>query len=70
MRYNNRFFETEAEAKAFKKSHGGVLRHMTKRSKTDTKMDFMAEMVVAMDARGERIDPEKTPYCVAWNEHD
>lgn len=66
--YNNKFFETEAEAKAFRRDHGGVLLHMTPRSKRETKLDFMAEVAVAMDARGERIDPEKTPYCVAWNE--
>ncbi len=68
MRYNNRFFATAAEAKAFKKEHGGVFMHMTNRSKWKTKMDFVAEMEVALDARGEVVDPEKTPYCVAWNE--
>lgn len=68
MRYNNKFFQTEAEAKAFRKEHGGVLLHCTPRSHSSTKMEFHAEMMVAMDARGEQVDPEKTPYCVAWNE--
>lgn len=66
--YNNRFFKTEAEAKAFRKAHGGTLLHITPRSKRETRLDFMAEMAVAQGARGERIDPEETPYCVAWNE--
>lgn len=65
--YTNKFFETEAEAKAFRKAHGGVLLSMTPRSHTSTKMEFHAEMLIAQDARGEIIDPEKTPYCVAWN---
>ena len=68
MRYNNRFFSTEAEAKAFRKQHGGALLHMTARSKSETKRNFYAEMAVAWDARREEIDPEKTPWCVAWNE--
>ena len=69
IRYNNRFFATEEEAKAFRKQrNGGVLLHMTKRSKTETKRNFFAEMAVAWNARQEEIDPEKTPWCVAWNE--
>lgn len=66
--YNNRFFATEQEAKAFKKQHGGVLIHVTPRSRLETRRNFSAEMAVAYDARGEVVDKEKTPYCVAWNE--
>jgi len=69
MRYNNKFFETKEEAKAFQKQHGGVFYAITPRSRTETKLNFQAEMAVAYDARGERVDPEKTPFCVAWNEH-
>ena len=69
MKYNNRFFKTEEEAKAFRKQrHGGVLLHLTPRSRKETKMDFYAEMAVAWDARQEEIDPVVTPWCVAWNE--
>lgn len=70
MRYNNRFFETRDDAKAFQKEHGGVFLSMTPRSHSSTKMEFHAEMMVALDARGEHVDPEKTPYCVAWNERE
>ena len=68
MRYNNRFFATEQDAKAFKKQHGGVLIHITPRSRMETRRNFAAEMAVAYDARGEVVDKDKTPYCVAWNE--
>ena len=68
MRYNNKFFTTKEEAKAFQKQHGGVFYSCVPRSKH--KIDFAAEMAVAWDARREAVDPEKTPYCVAWNEHD
>ena len=70
MRYNNKFFETEAEAKKFKKEHGGVLIHITARSKHETKMNFFAEMAVAWDARMERVRWTETPWCVAWNEFE
>lgn len=68
MRYNNRFFATEQEAKAFQKKHGGQLLHITPRSHRETRQAFAAEMAVAHDARGEVVDKDKTPYCVAWNE--
>lgn len=68
MMYNNKFFETERDAKAFQKNHGGQLLHITPRSRTETRMSFSAEMAVAYDARGEVVDWHKTPYCVAWNE--
>lgn len=66
--YNNRFFKTEEEAKAFRKQHGGALLHVTKRSHRQTKRDFSDEMSIAYDARGEVVNPEETPWCVAWNE--
>lgn len=69
MRYNNRFFKTEEEAKAFKKEHGGVLLRMTPRSRRETQLNFLAEMAVAYDARGEVVNQFETPYCVAWNEN-
>ena len=69
MKYNNRFFETEEEAKAFRKQHKcGAILHLTPRSRSTTKRDFYAEMAVAWDARREEVDPVKTPWCVAWNE--
>jgi len=66
--YNNKFFMTEAEAKAFRKEHGGRLLHLTPRCRRDTKLDFYAEVAIAYDARGEHVDPTITPWCVAWNE--
>lgn len=71
MRYNNRFFKTEEEAKAFRKARkGGVILHLTPRSRRETRRDFYAEMAVAWDARREEIDPNVTPWCIAWNERD
>ena len=64
--YNNRFFATKSEAHEFKKKHGGVLYSVTKGSRT--KSAFLAEMAVALDGRGEIVDPAKTPFCVAWTE--
>ena len=66
--YNNKFFATREEAKAFQKEHGGVLIALTPRCHKETRLSFMAEMQVAADARGEIVDPAKTPFCVAWNE--
>lgn len=66
MRYDNKFFATKEEAQDFKrrKKYGRLVCF----GKTlKTRIDFYAEMSVAEDARGEYIDPEKTPYCVAWN---
>lgn len=65
--YNNKFFATKEEAKDFQKSHGGVLMHYTAQMRKEKKLDFLAEIAVALDARGEVIDKEKTPFCVAWN---
>lgn len=66
--FNNKFFTTQKEAMEFKKKHGGVLIELKPTSHQATRQRFMAEMAVAMDARGERVDPAKTPFCVAWNE--
>ena len=68
MRFNNKFFATEAEAKAFQKAHGGQLIALKQRSRKETRANFAAEMMVAYDARGEVVDKDKTPFCVAWNE--
>ena len=66
MRYNNKFFETKEQAKAFQEEHGGVLYSWVPRSRT--KIDYFVELLVALDARGEQVDREKMPYVVAWNE--
>ena len=66
--YNNKFFSARDDALAFKKEHGGVLIELTPRGPKATRARFMAEIAVAMDARGERVNPAKTPFCVAWNE--
>ena len=66
MRYNNQFFRTREEAKEFQATHGGALYSHTPRSRT--KREFRAEMSVAFDARGEVININETPWCVAWNE--
>ena len=69
MKYNNRFFKTEEEAKSFRKQHKcGVILHMTPRSRKETRMNFLTEIAIAWDARQEEIKPEETPWCVAWNE--
>ena len=68
MRYNNRFFKTQEEAKAFQKEHGGRLLKFSPRSRMETRSDFAAEIMVAYDARGEIVDKDVTPFCVAWNE--
>lgn len=64
--YNNKFFATRAEATAFQKEHGGAIYSVTPKSKTKRK--FCAEMVVAFEARSEVVNPNETPWCVAWNE--
>lgn len=69
MIYNNKFFKTREDAKAFQKQNGGVLIQMPKRD-CERMRSFRAEMAVAWDARRERINPFETPYVVAWNEPD
>ena len=68
MSYNNKFFHTREEAKAFQAEHGGTLYSYTPRSKT--KKAFRAETSVAFDARQEIVNISQTPWCVAWNEPD
>lgn len=69
MRYNNKFFKSETEAKAFKKQRGGgVLLHWNPKGRKENKLSFLAECAVALDARMEPINPDETPWCVAWNE--
>ena len=69
MRYNNRFFKTEEEAKAFKKERGGgVLLKWNPKGRKEKKLDFLAECAVALDARMEAVNPDEKPFCVAWNE--
>lgn len=65
-RYNNKFFRTRDEAFAFQKENGGAVYSNMPRSRT--KGDFLAEVVVAYDARHEIVDVKETPWCVAWNE--
>lgn len=64
--YNNKFFKTREEAKAFQKEHGGAIYSDTPKSKT--KRGFRTEMTVAFDGRMEVVNPNETPWCVAWNE--
>lgn len=66
MKYNNKFFKTREEAKAFQKEHGDAIYSDTPKSKT--KRNFRAEITVAFDARMELVNPNETPWCVAWNE--
>lgn len=68
MRYNNKFFHTREEAKAFQKEHGGAIYSYTPHSKT--RADFRVEMAIAYDARMEVVNTSQTPWCVAWNESD
>ena len=71
MRYNNKFFQTEEEAKAFKKARGGgVLLNWNPKGHKSKKLEFLSECVVALDARMEAINPDETPWCVAWNEKE
>ena len=68
MMYNNKFFSTEQDAKAFQKSHGGQLIALRPKSRKETRAAFAAECMVAYDARGEIVNKDETPFCVAWNE--
>lgn len=67
MVYNNKFFTTKEEAQKFRREKGyGAIYSGAKNSKT--RHQFTIETLIAFDARGEIIDPKKTPWCVAWNE--
>ncbi len=63
--YHNKFFKTLEDARAFQRIHGGALYSNAPRSRT--KQDYKAEMAVALDARQEVVNPEETPFVVAWN---
>jgi len=63
VRYANKFFETEEEAKAFiKNNKGGALYKNTKGS--HSKRSFAIEACLANLSSEDTI---KYPYCVAWN---
>ena len=66
MAYNNRFFRTREEAKAFQREHGGAVYSCAPRSSTND--DYRVEVAVAYDGRREIVDVTETPWCVAWNE--
>ena len=66
MRYNNQFFHTREDAKAFQIEHGGALYSALPRSRT--KREFQNEVAIALDARNEIVNAGETPWCVAWNE--
>ncbi len=66
MKYNNRFFPTREDAKAFQREHGGAMYSALPRSRT--KREFQDEIAVALDARNEIVSAIETPWCVAWNE--
>ena len=66
MTYNNKFFHTREDAKAFQREHGGALYSSLPRSRT--KREFQDEIAVALDARNEVVNIHETPWCVAWNE--
>lgn len=64
--YCSKFFETKEDARDFQKAHGyGALYSNVPRSKT--KDDYATELQIARYC-GRSIDPEVTPYCIAWNE--
>lgn len=64
--YCNKFFETQEEALAFQRSHGGALYKNIKRSRT--KESYRVEAMMAIDGGWLRsADIETHPYCVAWS---
>lgn len=56
-------FETEEQAKKFKKEHGGML--CTKYTKTGRKSASYEDYMFAVRLGG--LDENKYPYCVQWN---
>ena len=52
--YNNKFFATEEAAKAFRKQHGGVLLHVTPRSRDQEKLRSGDGRCVRRPWRGRR----------------
>ena len=64
--YCNKFFKTEEEAKAFKKSHGGALYKGVKGSRT--RQAYRVEVMMAVQGGWLRsTDAASYPFCVAWN---
>ena len=63
--YCNKFFKTEEEAKAFKKSHGGALYKNIKGS--HTRQAYRVEAMMAVQGGWLRSTETDTyPFCVAW----
>lgn len=63
VRYANKFFRTEEQAKKFiKKNKGGVLYKNTKGS--HSKREFAIEACIANISSEVK---QSHPYCVAWN---
>ena len=64
IRYCNKFFKTEEQAKAFKKERGyGVLYKNTPHSRTKKEYEAEADMM-----RVSQKEREKHPFVVAWDE--
>ena len=64
--YCNKFFKTEEEAKAFKKSHGGALYKNIKGSRT--RQSYRVEAMMAVQGGWLRsAEVDSYPFCVAWN---
>lgn len=64
IKYCNRFFRTEQEAKAFQKQFGrGTLYKNVKGSRS--KQKYLAEVAVAGQSEAFADDH---PYVIAWNE--
>lgn len=62
MLYMHKFFKTETEARAYKKSHGGAMYSGKDGSKT--RQSYTVE--ACMEGMTEKQMKER-PYCVAWN---
>lgn len=57
-------FETKEEAKAFQKTHKGILTY-DKRTKKGKPIGVGVDYLYAVCLGG--LDAEKYPYCVQWN---
>lgn len=63
--YCNKFFRTEEEAKAFKKSHGGALKNI---KGSHTRQAYRVEAMMAVqDGWLRSTETDTYPFCVAWN---
>lgn len=63
MMYMHKFFKTETEARAFRKSNGGAMYSGKPGSKTRQSYTVEACMAGLTEAQ-----MKESPYCVAWNE--